>query len=25
VILEAGEDTMGLSIHKMGRRSAKEG
>ncbi|MBI5016397.1 MAG: dihydrolipoyl dehydrogenase [Deltaproteobacteria bacterium] len=24
VILEASEDTMGLSIHKMGRRSAKE-
>lgn len=25
VILEASEDTMGLSIHKMGRRSAREG
>ena len=25
VILEAAEDTMGLSIHKMGRRRAKEG
>lgn len=25
VILEASEDTMGLSIHKMGRRSGKEG
>ncbi len=24
VILEAGEDTMGLSIHKMGRRTARE-